>query len=116
MLPNNELFMAMLKDKGQVITSIMKDFDTSEANMKAFTSLSELCRTSPGEVSTDKAIAACAKSLRHLNDVNRRMLLLLLVYVAGGDYQTDTAHVLNKMGHGEDALREMLRQKMNGNG
>jgi hypothetical protein len=115
MLPDNELFMAMLKDREQVIATILKDFETSGANMKAFEKLAELYRTNPDEVSTERALAACAKSLRHLNDVNRRLLLLTLIYTSGGSYQTDTAKVLVKMGRGEDALREMMRQKMEGN-
>jgi hypothetical protein len=114
MLPNNELFMAMLKDKEQVVTTILKDFETSDANMKAFEKLTALYSTDPASVSADKALAACAKSLRHLNDVNRRMLLIMLVYASAGDFQGDTAKVLMKMGRGEDALREMFRQKMGG--
>ncbi|WP_429565652.1 hypothetical protein [Paraburkholderia sp. MM6662-R1] len=106
--------MSMLKDSERVIATILKDFETSSANMKAFEKLADLYRTNPDEVSTERALAACAKSLRHLNDVNRRMLLLLLVYASGGSYETDTAKVLIKLGRGEDALREMMRKKMGG--
>jgi len=107
------LFMSMLKDKEKVIYELLKDFNTSDANMKAFQSLCELY-DSGEQVNADKALKAAAKSLRHLNDVNRRLLLILLVYTSGGDFATDAAKVLVNLGHGEEALQEMFKQKMRG--
>ena len=44
--------------------------------------------------------------------MNRRLLMLLVVYVTGSNFTTDSAHLMNKLGAGEEALQEMLRQKM----
>ena len=65
-------------------------------------------------VNVDKALFACSKSLKHLNDVNQRLLMLIMVYVSGDNYQSDVAHALVKMGRGEEALQEMFKQKMSG--
>ena len=113
MLPDSDAFMAMLKNKEQVITMIFKDLDSCDKNQAAFTKLENLYEDGKS-VDIDKAMAACAKALRHSNDVNRRLLMLMLVYTAGGDYSADCAKTLSKLGHGKEALQEMLKQKMNG--
>lgn len=113
MLPNDDFFMSMLKDKESVIRTILSDLEASDKNMQAFAQLEHLL--SEGEaVSADKVHRAAAKSLRHLNEVNKRLLLILLTYVSGGDFGTDAAKVLLKMGRGQEALQEMMRQKMQG--
>ena len=113
MLPDSEMFLSMLRNKDKVLQSILRDIDVSNQNMVAFEKLEDLYGRD-AKVNADKALQACAKSLRHVNDVNRRLLMLLLVYVSGGSYSGDTGKVLCKMGRGEEALKEMFRQKMNG--
>lgn len=108
-------FMDMLKNKEQVITSILKDFDSCSQNMAAFEKLEQLFADGK-EVKTEKVLAASAKSLRHLNDMNRRLLMLLLVYSSSNNYSSDVAQVLVKFGQGEEALQEIFRQKMSGKG
>jgi len=112
-IPDSDTFMAMLKNPEQVISTILKDLNTSETNMLAFEKLESLFKEGKS-VNTEKALIACAKSLRLMNGLNRRILMLLLVYVSGGDYTSDTAKVLLKMGRGTDALQEMFKQKMAG--
>lgn len=111
MTQNNDIFMSMLKNKEEVLVSIIKDLDTCDKNMQAFEKLCSLFEQGK-EVNTDKALTACAKSMRHMNDVNRRMLMVLMVYVSGNNYDGDTASVLVRMGRGQDAVREMFRRKM----
>lgn len=111
MIPDGDTFMQMLSNREQVIKMILADMESCGKNFEAFERLETLYNTG-GEVDTRKALAACAKSLRHLNEVNRRMLVLFLVYVGGNHYAGDTAQMLMKMGRGEEALREMLKQKM----
>ncbi len=105
--------MAMLKNKEQVLKVILRDLDTSAQNMQAFRKLEDMYERGD-EVSTEKALKACAKSIRHMNDLNQRLLMLLLVYVSGNHYDSDVGSVLVKMGRGEDALREMFKRKMGG--
>ena len=113
MLPDSQAFMDMLKNKDRVVEAILKDLGACEQNTAAFQKLEGLYAEGC-EVNPEKVMQASAKSIRHLNDVNRRMLMLLLIYVVGGDYTSATAQVLMKMGRGDDALKEMFRQKMQG--
>ena len=113
MLPDSDAFMGMLKNKEQVIKTILNDLQSCEKNQAAFVKLEQLYADGK-KVDSDRALAACAKALRHSNDVNRRMLMLFLVYTSGGDYDSDCAKTLNKLGRGDEALQEMMRQKMAG--
>ncbi|MGL4460016.1 MAG: hypothetical protein ACRCUB_16800 [Plesiomonas shigelloides] len=102
----------MLKNKDLMAGQLMSDLDTCEKNMQAFEKLERLYAESPETVSATKAMAACAKSIRHLNEVNRRLIMLMVVYAAGDNFSSDSARLLMKMGRGDEALREMFRQKM----
>lgn len=110
---NSDDFMKLLQNREQVISTILADMDACAKNAEAFAKLCELFEEGK-EVSTEKALKACAKSLRHSNEVNRRALMLLLVYASGGNFQQDAAGVLIKLGRGGDALKEMFKQKMAG--
>jgi hypothetical protein len=112
-MDEQNIFMSMMKNKEQVVKSIFQDLATCEKNMKAFEKLESLYDEGK-EVNNQKVIKACSRSIRHLNDANRRMLMLLACYSIGGNFDADAAKVLLKMGRGEEALREMFKQKMQG--
>lgn len=105
--------MKLLQNREQVIATILADMDSCAKNAEAFGKLCELFDAGK-EVDSGKVLRAAAKSLRHSNEVNRRALLLLLVYASGGNFQQDAAGVLIKLGRGGDALKEMFKQKMAG--
>lgn len=113
MIPDSETFMNMLRNPEQVVSAILKDLETSEKNMLAFAKLETLYEQGK-EVNTEKILTASAKSLRHINELNRRILMLLLVYVSGDSYGSDTGKVLLKMGRGKEVLQEMFKRKMSG--
>lgn len=112
-LPDSKTFLEMLKNKEQVIRTVLKDLDTCDKNTAAFTKLEDLYNEG-GSVNTEKVLKAYAKSMRHMNEVNRRLLMILLIYISGDSYNSDTGKVLIKMGRGEEALKEMFKQKMGG--
>lgn len=113
MLPDPKLLLQMLTNREQVIQSILADLSITAQNLAAFEKLENLYAEGKS-VDSGKVLRACAKSIHHTHQVNQRMLLLLLVYAAGDRCASDMAHLLAKMGRGEDALREMMRQKMSG--
>jgi len=112
-LPGGEDFLKMLRNKEQVVRTILKDFQVSQKNMEGFAKLEELYAEGK-DVSTEKVLKSTAKSLRHLNDVNTRVLMLLLVYLGGDNYSSDVAHLAIRFGKGDEALQELMRAKMKG--
>lgn len=109
----DETFMDMLKNKDKVIAAILADMQKSSSNMEAFDKLHSMYKTG-SKVNTEKALTACAQSLRHLNDVNRRLLIIVFIYIVAGDYSSDVTKALVKLGRGQEAVREMFKQKFGG--
>lgn len=109
-----QVFLDMLKNKELMMGTLMTDLDVCSQNMQAFDKLAKLYDENPDSVSVAAALKAASKSLRHINDLNRRLIMMLLVYGVSDSFSSDTAKLLVKMGRGEDALREMFKQKMSG--
>lgn len=55
-----------------------------------------------------KVVQEQAGALRHLSSI-------ALVYLAGENFTVDAAQVANKLGAGDEALKELFRQKMGEN-
>lgn len=111
---DSQVLLDMLKNKQLIAGQLVADLDTCDKNMQAFEKLERLYAETPDTVNATKALTACSKSLRHLNEMNRRLIMLLVVYAAGDNFSSDSAKLLLKMGRGDEALREMFRQKMGG--
>lgn len=107
-------FMKLIKNKEEVIAMIMKDLDICTKNEKAFSKMIDTMETD--NVDMLKMLKGFAKSNRHLNQMNCRLLILALTYTSGGSFSTDVALMLNKLGYGQEALQELFKQKMNGKG
>ncbi len=112
-LPTGDDFMKLLSNREQVLSTILGDLSTCAKNAESFEKLASMIEGGR-EVDARKATLAMARSLKHLNESNRRALTLLLVYASGPSYSGDAAQVAVKMGKGEDALRELFKQKMGG--
>ena len=111
---NPQIFMDMLKDKESVIKALIKDFDSCEKNRDVLDKL--LAMQEEGkQIDYNKVGKAYSKSLRHLNDVNMRLLILLLVYAQSDAFGSASAQALMKFGRGKEALQEMFKQKLRGN-
>lgn len=112
-LPDADFIMAMLKNKDQVATQLLKDLETSQQNAEAFQKLEKLFEEGK-QIEPQQVMKASAKTLRHMNQLNQRLLVLLLVYMQGSHYTSDTVTFLNKLGRGKEAMQEMFKQKMQG--
>lgn len=112
-LPVAGTFLKMLTDRESVIRTLLRDMLVSQKNMEGFERLEDLFEKG-ADVSTEKVLRNAAKSLRHLNAVNTRITLLLLVYVVGDYFLADAAKVAMKFGAGDDALKAMMQAKFGG--
>jgi hypothetical protein len=109
---NPDLFMDMLKNKEQMVKMILKDLEACNKNSSSFKKLETLYKEGK-EVNLEKAMTAFATTIKHMNDANERMLIILLTYISGDNFTSDVGKVLMKFGKGQEALQEMLKQKMN---
>lgn len=97
----------LLKDKKDVIKFLI---DTIDSNSKMSSGLRKLTASKDSEFKTDKLLEVVANQsiqIKHLS-------LLLLCYAQGRNFDSDIAIMLNKMGRGEEALKQMFKNKLNG--
>ena len=66
------------------------------------------------QIDTDKVMKAYTKTIGHMNEMNQKLVLVLLVYMSSDSFVSDATKMCAKMGHGNEALKEMMAQKMKG--
>lgn len=99
-----EIIMDMLKNKGDVINFLL---ETIESNNKMSNGLRKLTESNNQEFKMNKLLEVVANQsiqIKHLS-------LLLLIYAKSSDFDKDMAIMLNKMGRGEEALKQMFKNK-----
>lgn len=107
-----ELMWKMLKDKGQILRVLIDDIGHSQTQINGLEKFMDNSKDWEIENLKEK-LPVVFKVMKKQSITIRAMLAVLMVYVSGGDFDTDVAQVLNKMGRGQDAVREILKQKMN---
>jgi len=99
-----DIIFNLLKNKGDVIKFLLDTFQKSD-NMSE--GLRKLTESENEEFKTKKLLEVVANQslqIKHLS-------LLLLCYAQGSNFDVDVAHMLNKMGRGEEALKQMAKNK-----
>ena len=110
----DQVFMDMLKDKEQVIHSLASAYDQSDKIEAGFKTVADSVLNNPSEENLRKMVNTTMKCTKTLASINKMLIMLNLVYVAGDNYTSDIGKVLVRLGRGEEALREMFKQKMKG--
>lgn len=117
MTPDELLDMArsLLSSKDQVMKALFEDISQCETQANGCSRVLENWDKVQGNPENlEKQLKTAVKCVNRLSVMNRRLLMLLVVYVTGDNFTTDSALLMNKLGAGEEALKEMLKQKMKG--
>jgi hypothetical protein len=112
MLPNAQLLIEMLRNKRNVVETILADYVWAEREGKTYEN--RIRMISEGKtIKPEVMLTAMAKSMTHLMGVQMRISLLLLVYLGGDNFDSDSARLAMKLGaNPQDTLREMMKRKM----
>ena len=100
--------LALLKDKKSVIASFIKTLSdkTLTVNLRKMNVNSEMSLESKVKIMTE-VVANQQVQIK-------QMSAALLIYAQSNDFDVHTAQALAKMGRGEEALKTMFEQKLNG--
>lgn len=110
----DEVFMEMLKNKEQVVKSLAGAYEQSGRVETGMEKVVDSVLENPSEENLRKMINTTMKCVKRQAGIIKMLVMLNLVYVSGSNYSADVAAVLMKMGRGQEALREMFKQKMGG--
>ena len=99
-----DVIFNLLKDKQSVIKFLLKTIDDNEKYSKG---LRGLRVSSNQEFQVETLLNVVANQSIHI----KHLTLLLLCYAQGSNFDVDVAKMLNKMGKGEDALKQIIKNK-----
>ena len=102
-----DILFDILKDKKAVIKFLM---DSMSSNEKQTVGLRKLKESTDVNFKIDKLLEVTANQSAHI----KTMSLILLVYAQSSDFDMNVAQMLNKMGRGEEALKQMFKNKLEG--
>ena len=108
------LLKGMLKEKGTVLETLASAIDESVRIQKGLSKVRDSVLENPSEENLRKQLHITMKSLETQSKTITQLALISLVYVANSNFTSDLAHSLTKLGHGQEALQEMFRQKLEG--
>lgn len=109
--------MDLLKDKSALLTYLLKVIEDSDREREGLTMLRDsLVREDPNH-SIDN-IARCLSTTMKItakqSDQLRKISVIALIMAQSSDFDADVAKMLNKMGKGEEALKQMFENKLKG--
>lgn len=109
--------MDILKDKGKIIEFLIKSIQDAKSEKDGIMKLCEsLTRENPNASPENllKCIATSMKVISRQSERIQNLSIIALLTVQSPDFDKDVAMLLVKMGHGEEALQQMLKNKMAG--
>lgn len=109
--------MDILKDKTKLIKFLLQTLDESEKTKNGLLKLSEsLTREEPNLTLENiaKCLALTMRDTAKQSHVIQSLATIALIQCSSSNFDTDVALVINKLGMGQEALQQMLKNKMAG--
>lgn len=100
--------MDLLKDKERLIKYIISTLQNADKTYKGLLSMKERRFSDRGML--DKVVEVTAIQTNQIELLS----IIALVYMGNSSFDRDVALILNRMGRGEEALQQMLKNKMEG--
>lgn len=115
---NPESIVNLVRDKSEALKKILEIIDRTQKQADGCAKLREsLVRKDDPNHSQANIINACQVSLAVSGKNSEDLMYLaqfILVYAQSQSFTTDAAHMANKLGKGEEALRAMMAAKFKG--
>lgn len=106
---------AFLSKKEEVLQALLKDLDKCETIAAGCGRvLEDWDKVKDNPENAEKILMTSLKSTRTLCEINRRLLMVLMVYSMGDQFNSDAANLLIKLGHGKEAVHLMFKAKLRG--
>lgn len=111
-----ELLMEMLKGKEHILKTILTDIQTCQKTSAGCSKVDDNWDTISGNPEDlKKQLRTAIRTNKRLADILQRVIVLQVAYVAGSNFDTDLTMALQKVGKGDEAIRQMFKNKLKGN-
>lgn len=101
----------LLKDKKDVISALIKAIDSNE---KMAAGLKKLKDSDSSKYSENFKVEKLLEVVANQSIQIRQLSLINLIYAQSDSFDTDVAKLMMKMGRGEEALKQMFKNKLDG--
>lgn len=101
----------LLKDKKDVISALLKAIDSNE---KMAEGLRKLAKSENSKVSESFKVEKLLEVVANQSIQIRQLSLINLIYAQSSSFDADVAKLMVKMGRGEEALKQMFKNKLDG--
>jgi len=107
-----DLTKSFITNKAQVVDALLTDLESLDKQTDGLASV--LDNWEKVEANPDNAVKqlkTAIKCVKNQSEMNRRILMILMVYIAGDNFSSDSAKMLIKLGRGKEAVRAMAKEK-----
>jgi hypothetical protein len=114
-----EILLEVLKDKTRLIKFLLDTIQKSDIEKNGLLKLSEsLTRDEPNLKIENiaKCVATTMSITAKQQHSIQQLAIIALIQCQSNDFDVDVAKMLNKLGKGQEALQQMFKNKLNGNG
>lgn len=110
-----EIFLQFLRDKKTAIKNVSDDVQRlTTLNRGVSTFLDDIDGPNFDEEIMRKKLKTLMRVIKLQNTIMSKMMVLMLAYIQGSNFDQDVANMLDKLGRGEEALNAMLDAKSKG--
>lgn len=110
-----ELFMEFLRDKPTALKTLLEDIERLQNFRKGLDKfLENIDEADMNQENIRQKFRTLIKVNKAQNSMLTKFLIILIAYVQGNNFDSDIANTLSKLGKGDEALRQMLKNKMSG--
>lgn len=100
-----------INDRDKMLEQLMKDSQQCVTIMNGTRSVLQSVDNC-SETTVRKLLKTNMKATAQLADMNCRLITLMILYTGSPDFSSTAAKLMVSMGHGEEALKSMFKQKM----
>ena len=109
-----DLMWSMFRSREQIIVELLKAFDDQATTERGCHRVDKEWNIYKGDRNLETQLHTAIRINERQAKLLQKLILINLLYVMGNNSQSDAAHVLNKLGDGNEVLQEMFKQKLRG--
>jgi hypothetical protein len=110
----SKFLMELVKNKEAVLLSLIKDIDSVDAHVAGVKLVLPSLEKETTEANLRQQLSTALRMQSKQAGIMKKLLMFALLSASTGDIQHQAAKVASLFGKGEDALKELWKQKMQG--
>lgn len=113
--PLSGLMMEFMRDKKTALSAMFEGITKTQSYITGLNKfVDNIDNAEMSEENIRKKFKTLMKVIRDQNSMLTKLLLINIIYMQSNGFDGDVARVLMKLGHADEALQQMFKNKMDG--